>query len=72
MQHRGPRLSKKRKALVATAVALTALAGVTAAQAGGSSKKCVTYDLWLHSKNTAEVFKGSGRLDTKAYSVDIG
>lgn len=44
MQHRRPRLSKKRKTLVATAVALAALAGVTVAQAGESSKKCTADD----------------------------
>ncbi|MFJ9631014.1 endo-1,4-beta-glucanase [Streptomyces sp. NPDC101175] len=44
MQHRRPRLSKRRKALVATAVALAAAAGVTVAQAGETGKKCGAFD----------------------------
>ncbi|MFG2552414.1 hypothetical protein [Streptomyces sp. NPDC048581] len=37
MQHRRPRLSKKRKTLLASTVALAAAAGVTVAQADESS-----------------------------------
>jgi hypothetical protein len=44
MQHRRPRLSKKAKVLAAASVALTALVGVTVAQAGETSKKCGAYD----------------------------
>ncbi|MFG2785488.1 endo-1,4-beta-glucanase [Streptomyces prunicolor] len=44
MQHRRPRLSKQAKVLAAVSVALTAVAGVTVAQAGESSKKCTADD----------------------------
>ncbi|MFD4558647.1 endo-1,4-beta-glucanase [Streptomyces sp. NPDC058469] len=44
MQHRRPRLSKKAKVLAAASVALTAVAGVTVAQAGESSEKCTADD----------------------------
>ncbi|MEU6257507.1 endo-1,4-beta-glucanase [Streptomyces sp. NPDC047043] len=44
MQHRRPRLSKKRKTLLASAVALAAAAGVTVAQAGETDKKCTAFD----------------------------
>ncbi|MFC8515076.1 endo-1,4-beta-glucanase [Streptomyces sp. NPDC057257] len=44
MQHRRPRLSNKRKTLLASAVALAAAAGVTVAQAGETDKKCTAFD----------------------------
>ncbi|MEU6145373.1 endo-1,4-beta-glucanase [Streptomyces sp. NPDC047081] len=44
MQHRRPRLSKKRKTLLASVVALAAAAGVTVAQAGETDKKCTAFD----------------------------
>ncbi|WP_406441999.1 endo-1,4-beta-glucanase [Streptomyces sp. NBC_01613] len=44
MQHRRPRMSKPAKTLLASAVALTAAAGVTVAQAGEAGRKCTAFD----------------------------
>ncbi|MFF4504159.1 hypothetical protein [Streptomyces sp. NPDC001401] len=82
MQHRRPRLSKKTKTLLASAVALAAVRRSNTTKATLDldafpqalvRRKLLGNDKYVSGIEAgAEVFKGAGRLDTKSYSVNIG
>jgi hypothetical protein len=83
MQHRRPRMSKPAKTLLASAVAVysfvrrtnttKATLDLDAFTQALVRRKLLSDDKYVSGiESGSEVFKGTGRLDTKSYSVNIG